>query len=228
MDTSKDSPKKITRHAFAGMPKNRVEALVDGIFGVAMTLLVLDVKVPQGLGFSTDAAIRGTLLGQTSNFRIYLISFIVLGMYWVAHHMQFHLVRNVDRVVLWINLLFMLGVTMVPFSTSLVGEYGNLVTPCVIYGLNLLWLSVLYWVQVSYLERNPHLASSALTPGAAAHIRRRILLFMGVPLISMGVAFVNTWLAVHVYFLLIVLASLPSRIEAPAEPPSESESPTEQ
>src|ERR1700712_4336276 len=173
-----DTPKKPARHVFAGMPKNRVEALVDGIFGVAMTLLVLDIKVPQGLSFSSDAALRDTLLGQISNFRIYLISFIVLGMYWVAHHMQFHLVRNVDRVVLWINLMFMLGVTMVPFSTSLLGEYGNLTTPCVIYGLNLLWLAVLSWVQVAYLERNPHLASAALTPVAAAHIRRRILLFM--------------------------------------------------
>ncbi len=222
-----EKPKTLS-HVFTAMPKNRVEALVDGIFGVAMTLLVLDIKVPQGLSFSTDAAIRGTLLGQISNFRIYLISFIVLGLYWVAHHMQFHLVRNVDRVVLWINLMFMLGVSMVPFSTSLLGEYGNLTTPCVIYGLNLLWLAVVYWVQVAYLARNPHLASSALTPVAAAHIRRRILLFMGVPLISMGVAFVNTWLAVHVYFLLIVLASLPSRIEAPTETASESESPTEQ
>jgi uncharacterized membrane protein len=223
-----DNPKKSTRSAFAGMPKNRVEALVDGIFGVAMTLLVLDIKVPLGLALDSDAVIRGTLLGQISNFRIYLISFFVLGLYWVAHHVQFHLVRNVDRVVLWINLLFMLGVTMVPFSTSLLGEYGYLTTPCLIYGVNLLWLAALYWVQVAYLERNPHLATSALTPVAARRIRGRVLLFMGVPLLSMGVAFVNTWIAVHLYFLLIVLAALPSRIEATAEAPSESGPPTEQ
>src|SRR5450631_226935 len=98
-----------------GMPKNRVEALVDGIFAVAMTLLVLDIKVPQGLGLASDTALRSKLADQSGNFRIYVISFIVLGMYWISHHMQFHLVRSVDRVVLWINLLFMFGVSMVPF-----------------------------------------------------------------------------------------------------------------
>jgi uncharacterized membrane protein len=217
-----DPDQKHTHSAYAGMPKNRVESLVDGIFGVAMTLLVLDIKVPQGLAFSTDAAIRSTLWGQASNFRIYLISFIVLGLYWVAHHVQFHLVRNVDRVVIWINLLFMLGVTMVPFSTSLLGEYGHLMTPCVIYGCNLLWLAALYWIQASYLERNRHLASSALTPIAARRVRRQVLLFIGVPLISMAVAFVNPWLSVHFYFLLIVLANVPGKIDTAVESSTES------
>src|SRR5581483_5028132 len=167
-----------------GMPKNRVEALVDGIFGVAMTLLVLDIKVPQGLNLVSDAALRSTLASQSGNFRIYVISFIVLGMYWISHHMQFHLVRSVDRIVLWINLLFMFGVSMVPFSTSLLGEYGDLRTPALIYSINLLWLAAMYWVQMIYIERNPHLASSALTPSAARRVKRRWLLCIGVPLRS--------------------------------------------
>ena len=104
--------------AAGGMAKNRVEALVDGIFGVAMTLLVLDVKLPQGLPLDTDAAMRAQLLGLSGNFRIYLVSFAVLGLYWIGHHLQFHMVRSVDRVLLWINLCFMFGITMIPFSTS--------------------------------------------------------------------------------------------------------------
>jgi uncharacterized membrane protein len=216
-----------TKHPrLSSMPKNRLEALVDAIFAVAMTLLVLDVKIPQGLQLNTEAALQATLWSQFSNFRIYLISFVMLGMFWVAHHLQFHIVRSVDRVVLWINLLFMLGVTMVPFSTSLLGEYGDLTTPCVIYGVNQLWLAVLYWFQVVYLERNPGLASAALTSAVAARMRRRVVWFMGVPLLSMGVAFINTWVSVHLYVLLIVIAVLPGRIDtAPSatgpEPPNE-------
>jgi len=204
--------------SLAGMPKNRVEALVDGIFAVAMTLLVLDIKVPQGLGLVSDAAVRSKLADQGGNFRVYVLSFIVLGIYWISHHLQFHLVHRVDRVVLWINLLFMFGVSLVPFSTSLLGEYGDLPTPALIYSFNLLWLAAMYWVQVIYLEHKPQLASAALTPFAAKRVKRRILLFIGVPLISMAVSLVNVRAGVHFYFLMLLVALLPGRIDRVVRP----------
>lgn len=205
-----------------GMAKNRVEALVDGIFGVAMTLLVLDVKLPQGLPLDTDAAMRAQLLAQTGNFRIYLVSFIVLGLYWIGHHMQFHLVRSVDRVMLWINLAFMFGITMIPFSTSVLGEYGDLRSSAIVYGLNLLWLALLYWVQISYLERNPHLATAALTPAVARQFRRRVSVFIAVPLLSIAVAFFNAWIAVHLYFVMALVGLLPGKITRSKNPSTQS------
>jgi uncharacterized membrane protein len=198
--------------AAGGMAKNRVEALVDGIFGVAMTLLVLDVKLPQGLPLDTDAAMRAQLLGLSGNFRIYLISFVVLGLYWIGHHLQFHLVRSVDRVMLWINLCFMFGITMIPFSTSVLGEYGDLRSSAIVYGLNLLWLAVLYWIQIAYLERNPHLATTAFTPVLARQFKRRVAWFIAIPLISVAIAFFNAWIAVHLYFLMAIVGLLPGRI----------------
>ncbi|MEO8740378.1 MAG: TMEM175 family protein [Casimicrobiaceae bacterium] len=216
--------------AAGSMAKNRVEALVDGIFGVAMTLLVLDVKLPQGLPLDTDAAMRAQLLGLTGNFRIYLISFVVLGLYWIGHHMQFHLVRSVDRMMLWINLCFMFGVTMIPFSTSVLGEYGDLRSSAIVYGLNLLWLALVYWIQISYLERNPHLATAALTPVLAQKIKRRVMVFIAVPVISVAVAFYDAWIAVHLYFVMAIVGFLPGKItrskpgtshaKAPIDPPS--------
>ena len=198
--------------AAGGMAKNRVEALVDGIFGVAMTLLVLDVKLPQGLPLDTDAAMRAQLLGLSGNFRIYLVSFAVLGLYWIGHHLQFHMVRSVDRVLLWINLCFMFGITMIPFSTSVLGEYGDLRSSAIVYGLNLLWLALLYWVQIDYLARHPHLATPALTPAVAQQFKRRVMVFIAVPLISVAVAFFNAWIAVHLYFVMAIVGFLPGRI----------------
>ena len=203
-----------------GMAKNRVEALVDGIFGVAMTLLVLDVKLPQGLPLNTDAAMRAQLMGLTGNFRIYLVSFVVLGLYWIGHHMQFHLVRSVDRVMLWINLAFMFGITMIPSSTSVLGEYGDLRSSAIVYGSNLLWLALLYWIQISYLERNPHLATSALTPVVARQFKRRVSMFIAIPLLSIAVAFFNAWIAVHLYFLMALVGLLPGKITRSKNPPT--------
>jgi len=205
-----------------GMAKNRVEALVDGIFGVAMTLLVLDVKLPQGLPLNTDAAMRAQLIGLTGNFRIYLVSFVVLGMYWIGHHMQFHLVRSVDRIMLWINLGFMFGITMIPFSTSVLGEYGDLRSSAIVYGLNLLWLALLYWIQISYLERNPHLATAALTPAVVRQFKRRVAAFIALPLLSIAVAFFDAWIAVHLYFLMALVGLLPGKIARSKNPSTHS------
>ena len=76
-----------------GFEKGRFETLVDGIFAVALTLLVLDIKLPEGMTYATNEALWNRLLSLERHFAIYAISFIVIGIYWVAHHVQFHYVR---------------------------------------------------------------------------------------------------------------------------------------
>ena len=101
------------------MEKSRITALVDGIFAVAMTLLVLDLKLPEGIKMNTDAEVWRQLAALRGHFVIYALSFVVLGTYWVGNHFQFHFVRKVDRGFLWLNLLFLLFITLLPFSTNL-------------------------------------------------------------------------------------------------------------
>ena len=79
--------------AGGGFGTNRIEALADGIFAVAMTLLVLDVKLPDGEVFANDRALFDRLLSLEHTFVIYFISFIVLAMFWVGHHAHFHYIR---------------------------------------------------------------------------------------------------------------------------------------
>ena len=124
-----------------GMGKNRIEALTDGIFAVAMTLLVLDIKPPVHLRFETSDALIDHLSVLEHSFVMYAISFVVLAMFWLGHHLQFHFVRHVDRQLLWINLLFLLIAVVVPFSTNLVGDHGHLQLPVVLYAVNLLVLT---------------------------------------------------------------------------------------
>jgi uncharacterized membrane protein len=95
------------------MEKSRILALVDGIFAVAMTLLVLDLKLPEGVTLNNDLEVWRQLLAVAGRFWTYVLSFIVLGMYWVGHHALFHSVHRVNRTLLWLNLLFLLFVTLV-------------------------------------------------------------------------------------------------------------------
>src|SRR5438045_8938069 len=98
-----------------GFEKNRIEALIDGIFAVALTLLVLDIKLPENVAYPTNEALWSRLVELQRHFAIYAISFIVIGIYWVAHHVQFHYVRYTDRRLIWINLLFLLLLSFLPF-----------------------------------------------------------------------------------------------------------------
>ena len=121
-----------------GLPgKGRIEALTDGIFAVAMTLLVLDLRLPEPLAAIDDAGLREALLALLPKLESYVISFLVLCVFWLGHHRLMHLVRGVDHLFLWRNLLFILFITFVPFSTSLMGQYRSLDDAPLVYGINL-------------------------------------------------------------------------------------------
>lgn len=137
-----------------GLEKNRLEALIDGVFAVALTLLVLDLKLPDDLAPATNSELWKYLLGLERHFVIYVISFIVIGMYWINHHIQFHFVVHTNRTLIWINLSYLLLVSFLPFATDLIGDHKDLVLPCEIYGVTLLALSATSFVHLAYLSRD--------------------------------------------------------------------------
>jgi len=203
-----------------GFGKNRIEALADGIFSVAMTLLVLEIKLPAAESLPTHADLLHRLLSLESSLTIYVISFLMLGMFWVSHHYQFHFVQRTSRALLWINLLILLCTTTIPFSTALLGQHADLWLPFLIYTVNLLLLIFFLHIHIDYLARHPELASSSLTPEVVRAFKVRQLLFATVPVLSAVVAFYSSRIALYLYFLLVPLHFLPSaRVrKARAEP----------
>src|SRR5215468_909030 len=89
--------------------RNRIEALTDGVFAVAMTLLVLDIKVPELEQALSSAELPFRLLALWPKFLSYAISFVILGVYWVGHHLQLSFIRSADRPLLWITFCFCSG-----------------------------------------------------------------------------------------------------------------------
>jgi uncharacterized membrane protein len=196
-----------------GLEKNRLEALIDGIFAVALTLLVLDIRLPENVVISSNADLLDRLLALERHFVIYVVSFIVIGMYWINHHIQFHFVARVNRRLIWVNLAYLLLISFLPFATDLIGDHESLMLPCEIYGATLLAISGMGFVHITYLAVHPELASSGLTPAIAGLLRRRIGLFALVPVASMLVAPMSTRAAVYTYVLLGLVHFLPGRID---------------
>jgi uncharacterized membrane protein len=145
------------------------------------------------------------------------VSFIVLGMYWVAHHGAFHYIRYVDHTLLWINLIFLFLITAVPFGTDLLGSHDALVFPYLYFGSKVLTLSGLLVLQVNYLRRHPELAQPTLTASVARQIVKRTGIFALIPILSMAAVFYNTRLALYLYFLLPVVHFLPGRVDMSEE-----------
>ena len=199
------------------MEKSRIAALVDGIFAVAMTLLVLDLKLPEGLKMSSDAEVWRQLLELTGRFSTYTLSFIVLGTFWVGHHSLFHFVRKVNRHLLWLNLLFLLFTTLLPFSTNLLSAHSHLQIPIVVYGINLLLISLASLLQLTYLAHHPELSHNQLTPAWIANVRRRTSIPIVFVVASIAISFYKPNLAMTAYWLLLLFHFLPGRHHRPPE-----------
>jgi len=111
----------------------RVFALTDGVFAIAMTLLVLDLAIPEGLeGDKVNEAIAGL----SANYLALFISFVVIAAFWIGHRYKFRGVTVIEGPLLWLNFAFLGSITLMPFTTRLIAEYGDLELPTAIYAAN--------------------------------------------------------------------------------------------
>src|SRR5438132_1257264 len=104
------------------LPPHRLEAFSDGVFAIASTLLVLDLHVPELAAVArTRGGLWGALLAQWPRLLSYLISFGIVGFYWVGHHLMLHFVRHVDRRFLFLNVVFLMLVAFMPYPAAVLG-----------------------------------------------------------------------------------------------------------
>ena len=105
------------------LSKGRMEALTDGIFAIAMTLLVLELKVPDLPKSAGTSELLHKIGEDTPAFFSFLVSFLYCGLLWVMHHLAMHFVRHLQVALVWLNLLFLMAVAVMPFSCGLLGHF---------------------------------------------------------------------------------------------------------
>ena len=189
---------------------NRVEFVSDGVFAIVMTILVLEIKVPHNLSHDS---FRRALAELRPTMAAWIISFLMTGMFWVAHRDIFARVRYVNRDLVWLNLLFLLPVALLPFAASVLGEYPSDRVALQLYGVVAIAVSVLRFVVYWYVVRRPRL----LWPQEG---HRRLeegfllgALPIGVYLVAVLVAFISSLASILllfsvpvVYFLAVTIA----------------------
>ena len=196
-----------------GLTKSRLETLTDGIFAIAMTLLVLNIQVPQIRAALVASRLPHALLDLWPRLLSFALSFVVVGVYWVGHHNQFHFIRRIDRPFIWINIAFLLCIAFVPFSAALLGQYVHQQIAVTIYGLNLVVVGGVLYLVWWYATTDHRLVDPDLSPHVVRAGGRRVLVGALIYLFAVGVSFLSTSLSVALYVLVPILYILPGRID---------------
>src|SRR5215510_6919752 len=137
------------------MEKSRLEAFSDGVLAIVITLLILDIRFPE----VEYSQFKETLLSLLPRILAYVMSFIIIGLYWVTHHNAMHAMRKIDRGFLWLNILLLLCISFIPFPTSLLGRYPYQAGPIIFYGATLIVSNLVGYIMILYVHYHPQLAS---------------------------------------------------------------------
>jgi len=137
----------------AGQSVERLAALSDGIFAVAMTLLVLDLRVPAAEAIHTEHDLWHALVALSPRLVVYLMSVMTNGIFWVGQQTQLNQLARADRNLAWIHIGFLCAVSLTPFTTSLLAEFIHYRTALLVYWFNILLVGLMLYWSWSYARR---------------------------------------------------------------------------
>lgn len=137
------------------MKKARLEAFSDGVFAIAITLLVLNIEIPEVSYNHLSEAV----LAIASKLLSYVLSFLLIGLYWIGHHFYLEHIEKVDGNLVWLNIMLLLFICLMPFPTSLLGKYPLQQLSLMLYGLNLLAANFIGIAMIYYIHNNRHLTN---------------------------------------------------------------------
>ncbi|MFL5243324.1 MAG: TMEM175 family protein [Gemmataceae bacterium] len=183
------------------MKKGRLEAFSDGVLAIIITIMVLDLKAPQGSDIVSLAPLLPTLLS-------YMLSFVHVGIYWNNHHHLFQATQHVNGRVLWANLHLLFWLSLVPFVTNWLGVSHFATWPVATYGTVLLFSGLAYYILVRVLIGH-HGRESTIATAIGNDFKGKAS--VAIYLVAILAAFIHPWIACALYCLVAVIWLVPDR-----------------
>jgi uncharacterized membrane protein len=197
-------------NAIAGQNVERLAALSDGIFGVAMTLLLLKLDVPDHKNIASEHDLLRALATNGPALLVYLMSFMTLGIFWVGQQSQLNHLSRSDRHLTWIHLAFLFAVTIVPFSTQLLTQYIAFRTALIVYWLNIVvlgWVLFVCWMRAT----RAGLVKPEVSPRTCDAIFKRIVYAQALYAVGAGLCIFSTaWSIAFIVAVQLNYAIAPS------------------
>lgn len=187
----------------AGKRLGRIEALSDGVFAIAMTILVFDLKDPLEAAAQSDTQLFTALLGLAPKFLSYLLSFMMLGIFWTGQSTQFHYIEKYDRNLSWITLFFLLFISLLPFSTGVLSNHITNRTAVGLYWLNILAPGILLYLHWWYAAKHDCLSLPKAERAAVDKaIKSRVVTAQSLYAFGALLCWVSTYLSIG--FIILV------------------------
>ena len=183
------------------MNKGRLEAFSDGVMAIIITIMVLELKVPDGTGLAD-------LKPLIPDFVSYALSFIFVGIYWSNHHHLMQAVKTVNGPTLWANLHLLFWLSLIPFATRWIGVDSFAAWPVAIYGFDLLFSAIAYYILVRALLAHPG-QNSTLATALGSDFKGKISIVIYVA--ALLLCFWNYWLAYALYVAVALMWLVPDR-----------------
>ncbi|WP_434777801.1 TMEM175 family protein [Neisseria sp. Ec49-e6-T10] len=188
--------------------KNRLEAFSDGVLAIIITIMVLELKAPH----QADIA---SIVDLTPKFLSYVLSFIYVGLYWNNHHHMFHMVQKVTGKILWANTHLLFWLSLIPFSTSWMGETHFSFMATIIYGVVLLMSAIAYFI-LQHIIIQSQGKQSKLKAVVGKDMKGKISVILYLCGLAFGI--LNPYMAIAFYASVAVLWFIPDkRIERAAQ-----------
>jgi uncharacterized membrane protein len=183
------------------MPTSRMEAFSDGVIAILITVMVLELRTPDGTTWSALHQVLPVLL-------TYVLSFVYLGIYWNNHHHMLLLTSEVGGLVLWANLHLLFWLSLVPFTTAWMGENHFAETPVVVYGIVLLAAGVAYFaLQTAIIRKQGSDSTLAAALGRDMKGKASPVIYAA----GIALAFVNRWVGLALYVVVALMWLIPDR-----------------
>jgi len=183
------------------MTKNRLEAFSDGVIAILITIMVLELKIPHGDDF---AALRP----MWPVFLAYVLSYVLLGIYWNNHHHMLHATKHVDGAILWANLHLLFWLSLIPFATAWMGDNHFAPLPTAIYGAILFFCAIAYTILQNTIIRR-HGMTAEVARALAGDTKGKISLLLY--LTAIPLAFVHPAISGALYVVVALIWLVPDR-----------------
>jgi uncharacterized membrane protein len=191
--------------------RDRIVTFTDGVLAIVVTLLVLNIAVPQLSRSEVETELPKRLLELLPDIWSYATSFIILGFFWIAHDDQFHYIKRANRTLSWITIFYLMFIAFIPFSTALIGEYRDQEVSIIVYGINIIIVLIFAYLQWGYATKGHHLVDIDIDPNLVTITSRRQ--FVGMILYAFGIviSFLNTQVSLALFILIPLNCLMPKK-----------------
>ncbi len=193
------------------MEKSRLESFTDAVFAIVVTLLVLDIHLPDN---TTSSNLGDNIIHILPALGTYVLSYLVIGLQWVFHHSASRFFKTVDTRIIWLNIVYIMLVGLIPFTTSVLGKFTFTTWAITLYGINLIVVNFAGFLVMYYLYRHRRLAKDEYTPQVFAAQRYQYIKVAALYTIGIVLGFVLPQVSIYIYgfvTLYLVISTLFAR-----------------